>query len=171
MLPLDPPLVLDPGALPAPPRDGRQSERALAIRRGTGRLLRHLGFAMLPEVTLASGRRADVVALSGRGEIWIVEIKSSVEDLRADTKWPSYKDFCDRLFFATHPEVPADVFPRGEGLIVSDGYAAEIVRPAGEARLASARRKAMTLRFAELAARRLHDLEDPLALGADGPWR
>lgn len=147
--------------LPARPVDGRQSATALAIRRGTGRLLARHGLAMVTELTLASGRRADVVALSPRGEIWIVEIKSSLEDLRADGKWPDYKPFCDRLFFATHPAVPQAAFPAAEGLIVSDGYDAEIVRPAAPGRLAAARRKAMTLRFAETAARRLHALEDP----------
>jgi hypothetical protein len=65
----------------------RQSETALVIARGTGRLLRSLGFACLSELPLPSGRRADLVAVNARGEIWIVEIKSSAEDLRADRKW------------------------------------------------------------------------------------
>ena len=68
--------------VPAP--DLRQSETALAIARGTARLLRSLGFTCISELPLPSGRRADLVALNERGEIWIVEIKSSVEDLRAD---------------------------------------------------------------------------------------
>src|SRR4249919_993453 len=65
-----------------PPPDRRQSETALAIARGTARLLRSLGFACVSELPLPSGRRADLVALNEKGEIWIVEIKSSVEDLR-----------------------------------------------------------------------------------------
>src|SRR6478752_2371193 len=68
--------------------DRRQSETALAIARGTVRLLRSLGFSCVAELSLPSGRRADLVAMNARGDIWIVEIKSSVEDLRADTKWP-----------------------------------------------------------------------------------
>src|SRR6201997_4287470 len=83
-----------------PPTDGRQSETALAVARGTARLLRSLGFACISELALPSGRRADLVALNERGEIWIVEIKSSVEDLRADHKWEDYRTHCDRLFFA-----------------------------------------------------------------------
>lgn len=155
--------------LPAPPLDGRQSEAALRIRRGTGRLLRALGFAIVPELTLASGRRADIVALGPKGAIWIVEIKSSVEDFRVDGKWPDYKLFCDLLFFATSPAVPAAIFPPGEGLIVSDGFAAEILRePDPQPQpLASATRKAMLLRFAQAAARRLHDLEDPAVRQAE----
>ena len=82
------------------PADGRQSETACAIARGTARLLRSLGFSCVSELPLPSGRRADLVALNERGEIWIVEIKSSVEDLRADQKWPDYRLHCDRLFFA-----------------------------------------------------------------------
>ena len=83
-----------------PTPDGRQSETALAIARGTARLLRSLGFACISELPLPSGRRADLVAINERGEIWIVEIKSSIEDLRADQKWPEYRAHCDRLFFA-----------------------------------------------------------------------
>src|SRR5688572_32121573 len=82
-----------------PPPDRRQSETALAIARGTARLLRSLGFSCVSELPLPSGRRADLVALNERGEIWIVEIKSSVEDLRADQKWQDYRMHCDRLFF------------------------------------------------------------------------
>ena len=87
-------------AVPVPAPDRRQSETALAIARGTARLLRALGFACISELPLPSGRRADLVAINERGEIWIVEIKSSIEDLRADQKWPDYRAHCDRLFFA-----------------------------------------------------------------------
>jgi len=159
------PFIADPFQDPAVPEDGRQSERALVIRRGLGRLVRHLGYSMVFELSLASGRRADVVALGQKGEIWIIEIKSSVEDLRADNKWPDYWQHCDRLFFATHPEVPADIFPDEAGLILSDGYGAEIMRDAPEQKLSGATRKAMTLRIARAAAHRLHDLMDPRLAG------
>lgn len=140
--------------------DRRQSDTALKIRRGVCRLLRELGFAVVPELSLPSGRRADLVALGPRGEIWIVEIKSSLADYRADTKWPHYKSACDRLFFASTPDV-GDIFPPAEGLIFTDGFLAEIVREAPIDRLPSATRKAMTLRLAQTAARRLHEIEDP----------
>ena len=135
--------------------DGRQSERALLVRRGVQRLFTELRHAMLPELGLASGRRADLIALSDKGEIWIVEIKSSIEDLRADNKWPDYRQHCDRLFFATHPGVPLDIFPEDCGMILSDGYAAEIVREAPHHKMAPATRKALTLRFARAGADRL----------------
>ena len=94
-----------------PPPDRRQSETALAIARGTARLLRSLGFSCVSELPLPSGRRADLVALNERGEIWIVEIKSSVEDLRADQKWQEYRAHCDRLFFAFTRDLPCEIFP------------------------------------------------------------
>ena len=139
--------------------DGRQSERALLIRRGMQVLLRDMRHAVLPELSLASGRRADLISLSDKGEIWIIEIKSSIEDFRVDRKWPEYRLHCDRLYFATHPGVPAEIFPEDCGLIVTDGYAAEMLREAPEHRLAPARRKAMTLVFARLAADRLMQAE------------
>jgi hypothetical protein len=135
--------------------DGRQSARALLVRRGVERLFFELGGALVPELALASGRRADLVVLMPNGVIIIVEIKSSIEDLKADRKWPDYRAHCDRLYFATHPDVPADLFPDDCGFILSDGYGAEILREAPEHKLAAATRKAVTLRFARSAADRL----------------
>jgi hypothetical protein len=131
------------------------------VCRGAGRLLRALGLACLNELPLPNGRRADVVALSAAGDIWIVEVKSGLEDLRADTKWPEYRDFSDALFFAVAPDFPVDILPADTGLILADRYGGEIVRPAPEHRLAPARRKAMTLRFARAAALMLQTVADP----------
>jgi len=147
----------------AAPADARQSETALTVRRGACRLLRSLGFATVPELVLSTGHRADIAALSERGDLWIVEVKSSVEDLRADRKWPAYRLHCDRLWFAMPPDLPPDIFPGEVGLIVSDGYGAHALREAPEHRLAPATRKSVTLRFARAAASRLHRLEDPQA--------
>jgi hypothetical protein len=135
--------------------DGRQSERALLVRRGVQRLLVQLGAHVLPEVSLASGRRADLVALTAKGDLWIIEIKSSIEDFRVDRKWPGYRLYSDRFFFATHPDVPASIFPEDCGFILSDGYGAEILRDAPETRLSPATRKAMMLRLARAGAARL----------------
>jgi hypothetical protein len=68
------------------PVDGRQSETALAIARGTTRLLHAHGRCVVSELPLPSGRRADLVGLDSSGELWIVEIKSSIADFRADQK-------------------------------------------------------------------------------------
>ena len=144
-----------------PPVDGRQSAHALAVARGVGRLLRARGFAMVSELPLATGRRADVVGLGPAGDIWIVEIKSSIEDFRADQKWPDYRLSCDRLFFASHAGVPTEIFPEDAGLMLADQFGAEVLREAPEHRLPGATRKAMLVRFAQAAAHRLHELIDP----------
>ena len=135
--------------------DGRQSERAMLVRRGMQRHLHSMRLAVLPELSLASGRRADLITLSSSGEIWIVEIKSSIEDFRVDRKWPDYRQHCDRLFFATHKEVPLDIFPEDCGLFLSDGYDAHMIREAPEHRLTAATRKSVTLNFSRVAAQRL----------------
>jgi hypothetical protein len=145
--------------VPAP--DRRQSETALAIARGTARLLRSLGFACISELPLPSGRRADLVAINDRNEIWIVEIKSSIEDLRADQKWPEYRAHCDRLFFAFQQDLPREIFPEETGLIIADAYGAHLERPAPEHRLPAPTRKSMTVRFAMAAAQRINRLVDP----------
>ena len=144
-----------------PPPDRRQSDTALAIARGTARMLRSLGFACVSELPLPSGRRADLVALNERGEIWIVEIKSSIEDLRADQKWPEYRAHCDRLFFAFTQGLPCEIFPRDTGLIVADAYGAHLQCEAPEHRLPAPTRKLMTVRFAMTAAQRINRLVDP----------
>jgi hypothetical protein len=143
------------------PVDGRQSETAAAIARGTARLLRSLGFACVGELPLPSGRRADLVALNVRGDIWIVEIKSSVEDLRADRKWEDYRAHCDRLFFAFTQALPSEIFPDNTGLIVADAYGAHMVCNAPEHRLPAPTRKLMMVRFAMAAAGRMNRLIDP----------
>lgn len=143
--------------------DGRQSDTALMIQRGAARLMRASGFAVLPEFTLATGRRADLLGIGESGEIWIVEIKSSPEDFRADLKWPEYRDHCDRLFFAIPISMDPDIMPADAGLMVADSWGADILRQAETTALHAARRKAVTLAFARAAALRLHGLYDPSA--------
>ena len=152
-----------------PPPDRRQSETALAVARGTARWLRSMGFSCVSELPLPSGRRADLVALNARGDIWIVEIKSSIEDLRADQKWQDYRAHCDRLFFAFTRDLPCEIFPEDTGLIVADAYGAHLHCDAPEHRLPAPTRKVMMLRFAMAAAQRLNRLADPQG-HADGEF-
>jgi hypothetical protein len=133
------------------------------VQKGVCRLLRAAGFATLTEFTLATGRRADVIGLNGQGLIWIVEIKSSLEDLRADGKWPEYREYCDRLFFAIPQDMDQEIMPSDAGLIVADNWGADILREPGENPLHASRRRAVTLAFARAAALRLHGLYDPMA--------
>ncbi len=142
-------------------QDGRQSSAALAIQRGTCRVLLDAGFYPLTEFTLANGRRTDITAIGPKGDIWIVEIKSSIADFRSDNKWPDYTEFCDRFFFAANPDMPLGIFPESSGLIVADQFGGEVIRTVERATLNAARRKAVMVRFARSAAARLQDLADP----------
>ena len=146
------------------PVDGRQSETALAVQRGVCRLMREHGFAVITEFSLASGRRADVFGVRQDGFIWIVEIKSSLEDYRADQKWNEYRDYCDRFSFAIPLAMDAAIIPVEAGLVVADQYGAEIVRVTDDHPLHASRRKAVTLQFGRVAAQRLHGLYDPLMM-------
>lgn len=118
-------------------------------------MLRDYGLASILEVPLANGRRADLMGLTGAGEIWIVETKSCVEDFTVDQKWPDYREYCDRFFFAVNEDFPRELIPQDVGLIVADGFGGAILREAPLQSLAGARRKAVTLLFARLAAMRL----------------
>ena len=109
----------------------------------------------LPELAFENGRRADVVALCPKGRITIVEVKSSIADFRADTKWPDYRHWCDALLFATLADVPVDIFPDDAGLLIADAYGAHELRPAPEHPLPAARRRKVHVRFARASALRL----------------
>jgi hypothetical protein len=130
-------------------------EITAALARGVTRLLWNHGLAPILEVPLANGRRADVMGLTDRGEIWIVETKSCFEDFAVDLKWPDYIDYCDRFFFGVTEHFPREIIPEGCGLIVADAFGGAILREAPLQPLAGARRKAVTLLFARLAAQRL----------------
>lgn len=119
------------------------------------------GLRCIPELTLANWRRTDLIGIGEKGEIWIIEIKSSLEDFRTDQKWPEYRDYCDRLFFAVAPDFPRAVLPPDTGLIIADRYGGEIVREAPEHKLPGVRRKAVMLLFSRVAAGRLMTLADP----------
>jgi hypothetical protein len=135
---------------------------AAGIWRGAARRLIDGGHAVLAELPLGNGRRADLVAIDRAATITIVEVKSGRADFLADRKWQAYLGFCDRFYFAVDRDFPATLLPAGEGLIVADRFAGEIVREAPLRLLSAARRKAMLLHFARLAATRLHALSEPV---------
>ena len=138
---------------------------AADVARGVSRLLIQEGFSPILEFSLANGRRLDVAALGADGTIAGVEIKVAVSDLKSDGKWPDYLDFCELFYFAIPPDFPDELVPQGTGLIVADRYGGAIVRPALPTALHPSRRKAVTLRFAKVAAERLALALD-LAAGA-----
>jgi hypothetical protein len=133
----------------------------LLLARGVCRTLGRQGYASLAEFPLANGRRADVLALGRSGELLIVEIKSSVADFRADRKWSAYRDFADRFYFAVTERFPTALIPEECGLMVADAFGAAVLRDGTTRLLGPARRRALTLRFARLAAARLRRALDP----------
>lgn len=132
-----------------------------AVTRGVGRALGDLGYGVLTEMSLASGRRADVMGIDRAARIVIVEVKSSIEDFRTDQKWHEYRDWCDQLFFAVAEDFPRAILPADTGLMIADRFNAAIVRPAPVLTLAPARRRALLLRFALAASTRLWRAGDP----------
>ena len=123
--------------------------------RGVARLFAERGYACVPELILANGRRADIAALGPKGELAVVEIKSGLADFRADAKWPDYVGYCDSFYFAVSPRFPRDIIPEEAGLIVADAWGGAILREAPARPVKPARRKAVMLRFAHCAAGRL----------------
>ena len=140
------------------------SVTAQDVARGVSRLLLQEGFSPILEFTLANGRRLDVAALGPDGTVMGIEIKVALADLKGDTKWPDYLEFCELFYFAIPPDFPDEHVPAGTGLIVADRYGGAIVRPASPAAIHASRRKAVTLRFAKVAAERLNSA---LELAAD----
>ncbi|HEY9215874.1 MAG TPA: MmcB family DNA repair protein [Ancylobacter sp.] len=146
------------------PLDGRQSDSARGIQRGALRYLAARGLVGVPEFCLASGRRADIAAIDAKGEVWVIEIKSSVIDFRTDRKWTDYRVHCDRLFFAVNPDFPVEILPEDAGVLVADQFGAGMIREAPRHAMPGATRRAVTLRLARTAAGRLMGLMDPEAM-------
>jgi hypothetical protein len=133
---------------------------AAEVARGVSRLLLQQGYSPILEFTLANGRRLDVAALGPDGTLLGVEIKVALADLRGDTKWPEYLEYCEHFYFAIPPDFPDEHVPPSTGLIVADRYGGAIIRPATPAAVHASRRKAVTLRFAKVAADRLANVLD-----------
>lgn len=144
-----------------PLTDARALAPGQMLARGVCRHLRAHDFVTLEEFSPERGKRLDVMALGPKGEIWVIECKSSRVDFTSDGKWQGYLEWSDRYFWAVDAAFPTDLLPEGTGLIIADGYDAEILRMPPEARLPPARRKALTQRFARHAALRLQMLRDP----------
>lgn len=147
------------------PRDATETvpaaELTARVTRGVCRGLIDHGLVVLTEFTLRNGRRADVIGIDAAGNVTIVEVKVSTADFLADGKWPEYREFCDRLFFAAPQEFPHDILPDDCGLFVADAYGAAMLRDAPHHPLHASRRKTVLLRFARKAAERLYRLHDP----------
>lgn len=131
------------------------------LARGVARHLQQINFNSILEFTPTAGLRVDVMAIGPKGEIWIIECKSSTADFQSDSKWQGYLEWCDQYYWAVGPDFPIDLLPAETGIIFADSYGAEVIRPAPQTQLAAARRKKLTLKFARNAAQRLQALTDP----------
>jgi hypothetical protein len=139
----------------------RSDPQGVSLARGVCRCLIDLGFAPVTEFAPVRGLRVDVMAVGPKGEIWVVECKSSRADFLSDQKWQGYLPWCDQFFWAVGPDFPLDLLPDGTGLFLADAYGAELVRHGPVTLLPSARRKALVQLFARHAALRLGRLLDP----------
>lgn len=139
------------------------------LARGVCRHMASHDYVCVEELVPRSGLRVDVMALGPKGEIWVIECKSSRADYQSDHKWQGYLEWCDRFFWAVDADFSTDLLPEDTGLIIADGYGAEIIRTGPESKLAPARRKAMMQKFARHAARRLQALRDPGVAGLISP--
>lgn len=135
------------------------------LARGVCRHLLGHDFVAIEEFVPDRGLRVDVMALGPKGQLWVVECKSSRADFQGDNKWHGYLDWCDRYFWAVDSAFPDELLPAETGLIIADGYDAEIIRMGPEHKLAPARRKKLMAQFARHAARRLHGFRDPGVAG------
>lgn len=131
------------------------------LARGVCRHLLSHNFVTLEEFVPERGKRVDVIALGPKGEIWVIECKSSRVDFTSDSKWDGYLEWCDRYFWAVDEAFPLELLPEETGLIIADAYGAELVRMPEEDKLAPARRKKMTLKFARDVALRHQRMRDP----------
>lgn len=160
-----------PLAILSSPSSDPVERAARAVARGICRLFARNGIWCLQEMPLRSGRRADLMGIDAKGRIVIVEIKVARGDLLGDAKWPDYLDHCDRFFWGLSPDLDracleTEAFmPHACGVIVGDGYDAEIVRAAPERPLAAARRKAEIERLARASLRRHLVGLDPACAG------
>ena len=138
-----------------PPMPGQR------LARGVCRALRQFDFVCVEELIPTPGLRVDVMALGPKGEIWVIECKSSRTDFMVDQKWQGYLEWCDRFFWAVDTDFPVDLLPADSGLIMADAYGGEIIRMGSDTPLPAARRKALVQKFARHAASRLQSYRDP----------
>ena len=165
-------LARSPERSTPPLDDPADAPIARDVCRGIMRLFARNGIWCLPEMPLRNGRRADLMGVDAKGRVVIVEVKVQRGDLLGDGKWPDYLDHCDRFFWGVPPGLDRspldseDYRPDCCGVIVADGYDAEILRPAPLNPLAAARRKVEIERLSRTALRRLTVAADPEC----APW-
>jgi len=137
----------------------RDTTIATELVQGLSRLLINMDYRPIPEVTVHSGRRADIVGLNKKGQVIIVEVKSGHNDFATDSKWPDYLTHCDQFYFGVGVDFNLELLPDDVGIMVADKFGAEIVRPAAVDPMHASTRLSLLLRFARTAAARLNAME------------
>lgn len=135
--------------------DLTRPEMTVGVTRGVTRVFKDMGLVCLTEFRLPNGRRVDVAGLCRKGRLIFAEVKSCEADFAVDEKWDEYLGYCDGFYFAVAENFPREILPPTEGVIIADGFGGSVLQEADERPLNSARRKALTLRFARQAARRI----------------
>lgn len=156
----------DKNNAPSPPLTGRPLV-TVKVARGAGLHFQAHNYAWVPEFTVKTGRRIDLMGLSPKGQFWAVEVKSSLEDFRVDDKWPEYLAFCDQFSFAVAPDFPVEVLPDDVGIIITDGFEHfQKRKPKATGALSGAGRKSLLIQFARASAHKGQHLRNRLlALG------
>ncbi|MTH63598.1 MmcB family DNA repair protein [Paracoccus shanxieyensis] len=168
---MDNPAAVQPILTEKPSSEKPSSEKpGQRLARGVARMLAGLGHAPLAEFVPSGGLRVDVISVSPKGEIWVVECKSCRADFIADRKWQGYLDYCDRFFWAVDCDFPEDLLPEGSGLIRADDWGAELLRMPPETRLAAARRNRLLRDIARVSTARLLSLTDPMGISGAASW-
>ena len=102
--------------------DPSQMQPGQLLARGVCRHLLSYDFVGLEEFVPERGKRVDVMAVGPKGEIWVIECKSSRVDFTSDQKWGGYLEWCDRYFWAVDTDFPTELLPDDTGLIIADAY-------------------------------------------------
>jgi hypothetical protein len=92
----------------------RKDTTACLVKAACSYLL-HKKLSCHTEIGLArwGRRRADVLAVSLRSELTIVEIKSSLADMNTDKKWHLYVPCCNKMYFAVTESTYAAMLNKG----------------------------------------------------------
>ncbi len=132
--------------------DRLRRQRTSAITNGALRLCLEIGFAPVLEFSLKIGRRADICAINEKGELLIIEVKSGLEDFKADNKWHEYIEYCDHFYFAIDNEFPKEILPNDTGIIVADSFGGAIIRRPKSNSISAQRRKSIYISLGRTAA-------------------
>ena len=119
--------------------------------------IRERNNGVLREFKLKVRRRVDLIAVSEKGDISIVEIKSSPQDFFSDKKWTEYIEWADKFYFGVGEDFPLKILPEAErsGVIITDGFDCHEVQPAPLKKLNGLRRNTLIREIAKVSMNRV----------------